>query len=322
MLFLTDADIKKALPMREAIEVMRKTFAQAHHGRAVMPVRMGLPTRDGIALFMPAYLPDANALGQKTVSVFAGNAARGLPTIHALVTLMDAQTGAPLAVLEGGYLTRLRTGAVTGLACDILAAPDAATLTIIGAGGQAPTQIEAVCAARPIRKVNIVSRGDRAQKLAAELQAADASREFIPKNFDGFDCLTQADIIVTATTSRQPLFAGDGVKPGAVVAAIGAYTPEMREVDAALLNRSRVFVDDREAALAEAGDLLIPARAGDWALENIVCDLGALVCGHPQAHHDPRGVAFFKSCGLAIEDVACAKFVYDKLTEDERRRTI
>lgn len=315
MLFLTDDQIRAALPMREAIEVMREAFRALGRGRAVMPVRVGLPSREGVTLFMPAYLPDANALGQKTVSVFGGNAARGLPTIHALVTLMDAQTGAPLAVMEGGYLTRLRTGAVTGLACDILAAPDAATLAIIGAGGQAQTQIEAVCAVRPIRKICIFSRSDRAQHLAAALQAADASREYIPQNVERAEQLNTSDIIITATTSRQPLFAGDGVKPGAFVAAIGAYTPEMREVDAALLNRSRVFVDEREAALAEAGDLLIPARAGEWSLDNIVCDLGALVCGHPQAHHDPRGVAFFKSCGLAIEDVACAKYVVDSYSK-------
>lgn len=301
--------------MPRAIAVMRDAFRALGEGRVAMPVRIGQHTPSGVTLFMPAYA-EGVGLGQKAVSVFPDNAARGLPAIHALVTLFSPDTGEPIAIMEGTRLTRIRTGAVTGLACDVLAAPEAAVLTLFGAGAQSESQIEAVCAVRPIREVRIVSRGASAERLASRLATSDVSRRYVSADVSKRRQLVEdADIVVTATTSREPLVSGAWVRPGAFVAAVGAYRPDMREVDALLLNRSRVFVDQIEAAMAEAGDLLIPMARGEWSRERVVCELGALVCGHSEARHDPEGVSFFKSCGLAVEDVCAAAAV---LAEAER----
>jgi ornithine cyclodeaminase len=233
--FYSAEDILRALPMRRAIEVMREAFRAVHAGRVTMPVRLGMPTPNGLSLFMPAHITLAvgePALGQKVVHVFPGNRALGLPTIHALVTLFDAQTGRPKALLEGTTLTALRTGAVTGLATDIMSNPQARVLAVIGAGGQAFHQIEAVCAVRPIAEVRIVSRGNSAQALAERLQKADAVRRYVaPSGIE--QAVRGADVIVCTTTSSEPLFPASWVAPGTHVNAIGAYTPKMRSMSLA-----------------------------------------------------------------------------------------
>ncbi len=178
--FYTVDDIKRALPMPRAIEAMRAAFRALGEGRVTMPVRLPINTPHGVTLFMPAFIDDgaSGQLGQKIVSVYAGNRAKGMPVIHALVTVVDATTGVPTALLDGTYLTALRTGAVSGLATDYLATSDASVLTIIGAGGQAECQIAAVCAVRPITRVNIISRGASAQALVNRLAAADPTRAY------------------------------------------------------------------------------------------------------------------------------------------------
>jgi alanine dehydrogenase len=302
-------DVREALPMRAAIGAMREAFVALGEGRVNMPVRIQLPTPAGVTLFMPAYINDgaAGQLGQKIVSVYLGNRARNLPVIHAIVTVVDAVTGQPAAILDGTYLTALRTGAVSGLATDLLAQDDARVLTIIGAGGQARCQIEAVCAVRPIDMVNIISRGASASALAAELQAADASRRYVDANASREAAIRTADVLVTSTGSAAPLFDGAWVKAGAHVNAIGAYRQDMREVDAVLLNRADVFVDHRESALAEAGDLVIPDAAGEWSLGAVRGELGDVLLGRVAV--DRTRLSFFKSCGLAVEDIAAASAI-------------
>lgn len=273
-----------------------------------MPVRLGLPTPDGLMLFMPALDGTTGGMGQKVVSVFGGNAARGLPTIYALVTLYDASTGEPRALLEGSALTALRTGAVTGLATDLLARPDAQVLTLFGAGAQAPTQIEAVCAVRPIKEVFIVGRGASAEALAERLQADDPTRRYVA-TATREEAVRAAQVIVTVTTSRTPVFEGAWVEPGTHVNAVGSYRPDMQEVDATLLRRALVVVDQRAAALEEAGDLLMPLARGEWDLSGLYADLGEVVAGAVALPADPQRISYFKSCGLAIEDVAAAQAV-------------
>ncbi len=307
--FFSAEDVRKALPMPAAIAAMREAFIALGQGRVTMPVRIPLNTRAGVTLFMPAHIDDGSAgqVGQKIVSVYPGNHAKGLPVIHAIITIVDATTGQPSAILDGTYLTALRTGAVSGLATDLLARDDARVLTIIGAGGQARCQIEAVCAVRPIQTVNIVSRGASSAALAAELQAADPSRRYVDATGAREAAIRAADVIVTSTGSREPLFDGGWVKDGAHVNAIGAYRHDMREVDAVLLNRADVYVDQREAALAEAGDLVIPEAAGEWSFSAVRGELADLLLGRAAA--DRARITLFKSCGLAVEDIAAASAV-------------
>jgi ornithine cyclodeaminase len=302
--------------MRQAIEVMRAAFRALHAGSVEMPVRVGVKSHHGVTLLMPAF-DGARALGQKAVSVYGDNPQRGLPTIHALVTLFDAGTGAPIALLEGAYLTALRTGAVTGLAVDLLAKPDARVLTIFGAGGTARGQIEAVCAVRPIECVNIVSRGDSARRLAARLQVADGSRRYAAANARA--ATREADVLVTATTSSVPVFDAGWVQPGTLVCGVGSYRPDMQEIPPGLIERAAVVVDQREAAQEEAGDLLQPVAGGRWAWERLYAELGALAAG--EIPSPDTEVTFFKSCGLAIEDVAAAAAVLE-LAEREGMGTL
>lgn len=294
--------------MRAAIEAMRAAFRALHAGAVTMPVRLGLSTPHGLVLFMPALDATTGGLGQKVVSVFGGNAARGLPTIHALVTLYDAATGEPRALLEGSSLTALRTGAVTGLATELLARPDARVLTIFGAGAQAPTQIEAVCAVRPIEEVFIVGRGASAEALAERLQADDPARLYFATEARE-EAVRAAQVIVTVTASQTPVFDGEWVEPGTHINAVGSYRPDMQEVDATLLRRALVIVDQRAAALEEAGDLLVPLARGEWALTDLYADLGEVVAGAVALPPDAGRISYFKSCGLAIEDVAAAQAV-------------
>jgi alanine dehydrogenase len=311
--FFNADDIRRALPMPAAIDAMRAAFRALGQGRVTMPVRLPINTPNGVTLFMPAYIDDspdggAGQLGQKIVSVYAGNRDKGLPVIHAIVTVVDAVTGAPKALLDGTYLTALRTGAVSGLATDLLAQPDPRVLTIIGAGAQAACQVEAVLAARPsVEKIHVISRGDSAAALAAQLRADDPSREYTVANAAREDAIRAADAIVTSTGSREPLFDGAWVKDGAHINAIGAYRHDMREVDAALLNRADVYVDQRAAALEEAGDLLIPDHAGEWSVSRVRGELADLALG--RLTPDRARLTFFKSCGLAVEDIAAASAV-------------
>lgn len=310
--YYTADDIRKALPMPAAIEVMRAAFRALHAGAVTMPVRLGMNTPNGLCLFMPAHI-QGGGLGQKVVTVFPGNPANGLPTIHAIILLLDPANGQPKALLEGTYLTALRTGAVTGLATDLLANPQARVLTIFGAGGQAAHQIEAVCAVRPIEEVRIISRSHSAARLAGQLAKSDPARRYIAHTTDDASAseaaVREAEVIVCCTTSRQPLFDGAWVRAGTHVNAVGAYMPLMREVDATLLNRAMVTVDDRAAALHEAGDLLIPIADGTWSADQIVADLSQLTAEAVRLPYDPQRITFFKSDGLAVEDIAAAQAV-------------
>ncbi|HEV7128211.1 MAG TPA: hypothetical protein VGN32_12295 [Ktedonobacterales bacterium] len=316
MRILTAADVRAAVDMPLAIALMRDAFAQLAQGSAIMPERtlLRLPERDASVLVMPAYLPHGEQLALKVVGVFPGNGARGLPTVPATVLLLDGATGLPLALLEGTTLTALRTGAVTGLATDLLARSEARVLTLFGAGGQAPDQLEAVCRVRHIERAWLISRNsERADRLAARVATWPAWRPAevrvarTPAQVRA--AVREADVIVTATPATEPLFAGEWVRPGTHVNAIGAFTPVMRELDSALLRRALLVVDQRAAALAEAGDLLCAIGEGALDAGAIHAELGELVLGSRPGRTDSERITCFKAVGLAVQDVAVAAAV-------------
>src|SRR5512133_2556097 len=219
---LTGADVKAALSVADAIEATRLAFAQLSSGRAEVPVRTQWSAANGTALVMPAYLPDSRGLGAKIVSVFPGNPGRGLPTVNALVALLDPETGLPIALLDGTYLTALRTGAASGVATDLLALPGAETAVVFGAGVQARTQLLALCAVRAIRRAWVYDRDtDRARQLVAEM----AGKERVPADLrlaaSPVEALREAQIVATATTSDTPVFADADLMPGVHICAIG-----------------------------------------------------------------------------------------------------
>ncbi len=302
---LTGEDVRAALPISEAIELMKKAFMEFSAGKAVVPLRthLNIEKHDGIALFMPSLLIDSEALAVKIVSVFPKNTDVGLATIHAAVVVLEPRTGQPLALLEGASLTAIRTGAATGAATDLLARKDAATVAIFGSGVQARTQLEAVCTVRPIKHVFVFSL-DRpgTQAFCEEMSQVPHIPDKLEIAPSPIDAIRNADIICAATTSSTPIFPGDLVNPGTHVNAIGSFTPEMQEIDSALLLKARIIVDSREAVLAESGDLIIPIQQGLLDENDIYAELGEIVAGSCPGRTSEDQITVFKSVGLAIQD--------------------
>jgi alanine dehydrogenase len=313
---LSRTDVREALSMAAAIEAVEAAFVQLSAGKAEMPVRASLPVErhDGVTLFMPAYLEDDDRMAVKIVSVFSQNPERGLPLIHALVVVVDATTGAPAAVMEGGYLTALRTGAASGAATDLLAREDARTSAIFGAGVQGRTQLEAVCAVRPIEAAWVYDLNpDQARAYADEMAAQLGIVVEVAET--PAEALAEADVVCTATTSSTPVFDDGDVRPGTHINAVGAYTPEMQEIPAATVLRAKVVIDELESSLAEAGDLIIPIEAGMMTEERIHAELGEIAAGQKVGRVSADEVTLFKSVGVAVQDAAVAGAI---LTEARR----
>jgi ornithine cyclodeaminase len=293
--------------MRQAIEVVRQAFGQLAAGRAIVPLRSRVQTAHGVTLLMPAYLHESRDLAVKVVSVFSANPTLGLPTTSALVIVLNTQTGQPMAIMDGTWLTALRTGAASGVATDLLSVRDASIVAVFGAGVQARTQLEAVCNVRDIREVRIYAPSFfKADIIAQDMGGLGQ----IPSNVKAVntptDAVRDAEIIVTATTSKTPVFKNKDVAVGAHINGVGSYTPEMQEVDPDTVRRARVIVDSRAACLAEAGDLIIPIQQGIITQEHIYAELGEIINGVKPARESPRDITFFKSVGNAVQDAAVA----------------
>lgn len=316
MLALTREDVRRFVSMPDAIDLMKRVFAELSAGRTTSPLRTVVPVPEvnGDALFMPAHVPEMDALGLKIVSVFQENRARRLPVIHALVCLVDSATGQPAAIMDGTYLTALRTGAVSGAATDLLARRDSRVLAVIGAGAQGATQIAAVCAVRPIERVVAVDVDERALAGLRETLARDWPDvdDRVETTTDARAAVRAADVICTATTSRTPVFDDADVRPGTHINAVGAYTPEMQELPSATVARATVIVDAIEAALAEAGDLLVPIEDGTIDRAHVRRELGMVVMGSAPGRSRDDEVTLFKSVGNAVQDVVVARFAVDR----------
>jgi ornithine cyclodeaminase/alanine dehydrogenase-like protein (mu-crystallin family) len=319
-LILSRADVERCLTMAEVIEAMHVAFTALHRGQARMPQRAAVELPEqGTVLCMPSLLQTEGqrSFGLKVVSVVPANPAHGLPLIHASVLLLDATTGKTLAMMEGGWLTALRTGAVSGLATDLLARRDAAVLALFGAGVQALTQALAIHAVRPLREIRVVNRSEEHyQNQVAHLR--DLLGDGCPpvrRAASAREALAGASLVSCATTATAPLFQWDDVEKGTHINAIGAFTPEMCEVDAETLAHARIVVDQREAALVEAGDLLQALNAGRIAGPESWNELGALAAGDLPGRQAEDEVTFFKSVGIGVQDVTAAWFVYRRARE-------
>ncbi|MEX1158555.1 MAG: ornithine cyclodeaminase [Thermomicrobiales bacterium] len=315
MLALTAAEIRRLVPMRDAIEMMKSVFAAYSRGETISPLRtpVNMPDGSGVVLFMPAYVPPSAtapaATGAKVVSVFGGNRERGLPTINAIVVLVDPETGRPLGLLEGATVTALRTGAVSGAATDLLARGDSSVLAVIGAGAQGVTQATAVCAVRAISEIRVSDIGAAARESFAERLAVwspDLTGRVRPAA-TAREAVEGADIICTATTATSAVFEDGWLKPGAHINGIGSYTPQMQEIPDATVGRARIVVDAVEAALHEAGDLTQALARGFISEADIQIELGHIVDGIAPGRTDDQQITFFKSVGNAIQDMTvCA----------------
>ncbi len=283
MLALSGDDVRALVPMTRAIELMKEVFGELSAGRAFSPLRtpIDVPDQSAVTLFMPAFVPSQQGLGLKIVSVFPNNRDAGKPTIHALVALVSAETGEPLAIMDGTFLTALRTGAVSGAATDLLARKDSRVLTCVGAGTQGVTQAWAVSSVRPIERIYVSDiNADSANSFAQRLgQFAPELAERVELVTDIDRAISESDVICTATTSRSAVFNDETLKKGAHINAIGAFTPEMQEIPSGTVQRARIVVDNVDAVMAEAGDLIIPVERGELDRDRVSLELGQIVNG-------------------------------------------
>jgi ornithine cyclodeaminase len=316
MRVISARDLRELVPMTDAIAAVRQAFVELSAGRATVPLRTHVPVSgsDGALLAMPASLPAIGGLGAKLVTVFPRNPARRLPTIFATVVLLDAETGEPEALVEGTYLTALRTGAAGGLAADLLGRPDAGIVALFGAGAQARTQLEALCAVRAVTQVRVVdSQRDAADRFVSWAGAQPwLGGATIVVAADPALAVRGADLIVTATTSPTPVVPDAEVAPGAHVTAVGAYTPHTRELPGSLVARAAVVVDSRTAALAEAGDLVMPIAEGLFRPDAIRAEIGEVAAGTVVGRQGRDEITVFKSVGHAVQDLAVGRLAFTR----------
>ncbi|HET8570870.1 MAG TPA: ornithine cyclodeaminase family protein [Candidatus Limnocylindria bacterium] len=311
---LSADDVTSLLPMRDCIEVMERALAAFARGQVVQPVRLMTRTMDesGVLALMPAYVGGIG-FGFKAVTVFHGNDERGLPSHQGIITLIDAETGTPLALMDGTRITAMRTAAVSAVATRHLARTDASVATIIGTGVQARAHAEALACVRELSEIRIVGRRpEAARALATELADHLPTRAFD----DAAAALDGADIVATVTASPAPVFAPEAIAPGTHINAVGAYTATTREVPSETVAAARVFVDDRTAALSEAGDLLLAIADGAIDESHVVGTLGEVLIGQVQGRTDAQQITIFESLGLGLEDIAAASHVYGRALED------
>ena len=312
VLIVNQAEVPRLLPMGACLEAMAEALRSVSRGESVLPLRqvIMLPDKAGAFGSMPAYLGSPPAIGLKCITVFPGNHGTDLDSHQGAVLLFETKRGSLLAVMDASSITAIRTAAVSGVATRLLARADAGDLALLGTGVQALTHLEAMAHARRLRRVRAWSRSPdhvrafaqrAARSLGLAVQAAASAREAV----EG------ADLVCTVTSSREPVLKGEWLAPGAHVNAVGASLASARELDTPAVARARFFVDRRESALHEAGDFLIPCAEGAVDDGHIRGELGDLLLGRVPGRQAESEVTVFKSLGLAVEDVAAARLIYD-----------
>jgi ornithine cyclodeaminase/alanine dehydrogenase len=312
-LILTRDDVIKVLDMADCMDAMEKAFAELANGTAVLPLRIGITPPDGLSLYMPAYLKGMGALACKVVTVYKNNPKKyNLPTTIGKVLLQNPETGEVICIMDGGYLTAIRTGAASGVATKYLARSAADQIAgIFGAGVQAKSQLWAVAVARKLARVYVYDVVKEAVDKFVSEMSTKLNLEIIPAE-SSEQILQKADIVCTATSSATPIFDGSNVRPGTHINGIGSHSPNARELDTAIIKRSKIVADSFEACLKEAGDIMIPIQEGAISDKHMHAELGEIVTGKKPARANDSEITLFKSNGLAIQDAATAKLVYEK----------
>ena len=314
ILILDSEQIRELLPMRECIELMADALSSLARGEVFQPLRTIIrpPEARGLLGLMPAYRTgDHGAFGMKAICVFPRNPAIGRDAHQGAVMLFSRETGEMIALMNASEITAIRTAAVSAVATRLLAREDAHDLAIIGAGVQARTHLVALDAVRSIKHARVACRNiEHAQELVREMQPSFSFPIEAVKTNE--EAVRGADLIVTATSSQEPVLNKDWISSGAHVNAIGTHSPNSREIDSATIAAARIFVDRRESALNEAGDYLLAAKEGLIDADSILGELGELLIGTKQGRNSVDEITLFKSLGLAIEDVACAEYLYQK----------
>ena len=316
MLVISANEQKNLVNMNEVIEYAALALKEFSAERTITPIRGSLPfaNEQNTALIMPSVAEGLGALGLKVVIVAPHNKEIGKKTINGIVMLSDFQTGEPLALLEGSYLTMIRTGALSGVATKHLARHNAKTLCIIGTGEQAKGIAEAVFAVRNIEKVILYNRTEeKAYAFAQYIQETFNKPAYVYASPN--EAISEADIIVTTTNASTPVFT-ETLKKGVHINAVGSFRPSMQELPShAIANANKVVVESKEAALEETGDLQVPIKEGLFEASDIHAELGQIISGEKAGRENDEEITIFKSVGLAVVDIIVAKYLYEKAVE-------
>lgn len=316
VLILSKRDLEEVLTMKDTIDTVEHAFAEFARGNAEVPLRhiIFIEKYKGAILYMPAYLKETDSLAIKTVSVFEENTKINLPTILAVVLVNDPKTGMPIALMEGSYITAMRTGAASGVATRYLARKDAEIVGVIGAGVQARTQLWAVCEIRDVKEAYVYSpTREKAKAYCEEMTKKLGIRVLLADNIK--DLVKKSDILILATTAREPVIRGDWIRPGTHIISIGWMGKDARELDSDTVRKSKLVVDSREGVLSESGDILIPIKEGIVTEEHIYAEIGEIIIGKKPGRVSDDEITLWKSVGSAILDAATAKLAYVKALE-------
>lgn len=303
--------------MKEAIESAKEALKSYSNKNADIPLRTSLDIlkNKGKILFMPGYVKESDSLGIKLISIYPENSNYNLPSITSTMLLINEKTGELCSIIDGTYLTQLRTGAVAGAATDILSKKDSKIFALIGCGEQAECQLEAILNIRNIKIVKVfdISKEKReifvekmkdlfSKKYSVEIESVNSSEEAV-KN---------ADIITLVTTSKIPVFDGKYIKNGAHINGMGSYTPEMQEIDGYILKKSKVYVDTKNGVFHESGDLIIPISKNLYSLNEVMGELGEVILSEINGRENVEEITLFKSVGSSVLDIVTAKNIYEK----------
>ena len=304
---LSAKDVSKALSMPDAIEAMRTAFTMLAEDKVKMPIRscIDITEHSGTVLFMPSYSSAINRICIKTITLFEDNPRYSLPLIQGMAFVFDSNTGTVIAILDAVALTAIRTGAGCGLATQLLAREDASVAAIFGAGTQSVTQLTAVCAVRPIETAFVFDLDHTRSEAFAETMSTVLNIEVYPAKSPE-DALKSADVVCTATVSETPVFKDEDLRGGVHINAIGSYKPHVQEIPAETVIRSKIVVDQKEAALHETGDLIIPIQQKRLLESDIHAEIGELLTGKAEGRTSSDEITFFKSVGLAVQDLVAS----------------
>jgi ornithine cyclodeaminase len=318
MLVINEKQIQLLYKMKDAIKDVTEILEAKEAEKINNPHRtvLDFPEYEASALYMPSSDLVSEIAAVKVVTIFPGNPKQGKPTTQGLMLLSDTTNGEHLAVMNASYLTRLRTGALSGIATDLLAKKNSRVLTVIGNGAMAFEQVLGVLAVREIEKIILVNRSpEKAKKFEQELRDFGLDLP-IEVEIEVSKAVKQADIINCATRSNDPVFDGHDLQPGTHINGVGSYLPHMREVDlTTVISANKIVVDDLAGVRDEAGELMYAVDLGKWSFDDVHAQLGELVVGKQPGRQSPEEITFFKSVGAAYFDLAVAKGVYSKAKE-------
>ncbi|MFV0516406.1 MAG: ornithine cyclodeaminase family protein [Aminipila sp.] len=317
MLLLSREDIKSIFSMKDAINSVKQSFMLYSDGKAENPLRTSIKTEDddGTLLFMPTYAKDTAYASLKIINIYPKNMQKGIPTSFAQVVLIDAKTGEIVAILDGTCVTQLRTGAASGASFDVLSRRDATIGTLIGTGGQAESQLEAMLTVRKLKKVNVYD---------CSLQRTKAFVEQMNENFKAYgtkivavdsadEALVNSDLLITVTPSKNPVFDASKCKAGITLSCVGSYQPDMQEMDPGILTRaSKIYFDSTSAVLEESGDIIIPLNKGLITEKSITGEIGDVFSGKINGRESEDEIIVFKTVGIGMQDLVTAKDIYEK----------